>query len=200
MVIRTVIVGFLETNCYLLSGADSGDALVVDPGGDAEKILKAIAQKNLNVKAILLTHGHYDHTDAIKAVKEKHDVPILLHEQEADFMRIGAADRARYGEGSAKKYALLKDGDVIELAGFPLKVLFTPGHTPGGVCYLSGSTCVTGDTLFQDGVGRSDFPGGDEATLQKSIREKLMTLPDDTRIFPGHGPASTIGIERKYFA
>lgn len=199
MIIRTVIVGFLETNCYLLSGADSGDALVVDPGGDPGKILKAIEQKNLNVKAILLTHGHHDHTGAIDGVREKFKVPVLLHEQEADFMRVAAADRARFGESGEKKYALLKDGDVIDLAGLSVKVLFTPGHTPGGVCFLSGSTCVTGDTLFQDGVGRSDFPGGDEATLQSSIRQKLMTLPDDTRIFPGHGAASTIGIERKYF-
>lgn len=199
MIIRTVIVGFLETNCYLLSGGDGGDALVADPGADVEKILKAVEQKKLDIKGILLTHGHYDHTGAIEKIREKYNVPVILHELEADFMHIAEGDRCMYGSGEGKKYELLKDGDVINCADMSLKVIFTPGHTPGGVCFLSGATCITGDTLFQDGVGRSDFPGGDGATLQKSIREKLMTLPDDTRIFPGHGPASTIGIERKYF-
>lgn len=199
MFIRTVVVGFLETNCYLVSAGESGDAAVVDPGADAPKIMVALEQKNLTPRAILLTHGHYDHTGAIKELVEKFNIPILLHEKEADFMSISEAERARYGEDGGKKYQLLQDGDIIKIGDLELKTIATPGHTPGGVCFLSGSSCVTGDTLFQDGVGRSDFPGGDERVLQQSIREKLMTLPDDTRIFPGHGDASTIGIERKYF-
>ena len=199
MLIRTVVVGFLETNCYLISEKETGDAVVVDPGGDPEKIFSAIRTKNLNIKYIILTHGHHDHIGALHELRDKFRVPILLHRVEADFMNVPQKERGPFSAGNGDIFLVLEEGDEIPVGGGKLKVLHTPGHTPGGACFLNGKVCVTGDTLFCDGVGRTDFEGGSADALMSSIRDKLLVLPDDTKIFPGHGPSSTIGRERRYF-
>ncbi|MFA6448376.1 MAG: MBL fold metallo-hydrolase [bacterium] len=200
MNVYTIVVGMLQTNCYLaVSGTD---AVVIDPGAQGGKILKSIDNANLNVAYIMLTHGHFDHTRGLKEVRGALQVPILVHEKEADFMKLKAAERARYETGlKTPAFLELREGDEISFGTGRLKTLHTPGHTPGGACFLAAeeNVCFTGDTLFNDGVGRTDFPGGDARALADSIRSKLMTLPGEIKIYPGHGPSSTIGRERKYF-
>jgi hydroxyacylglutathione hydrolase len=190
----------LQTNCYLaVSGTD---AVVIDPGAQGGKILKSIDNMHLRVSYIILTHGHFDHTRGLKEVRGTLQVPILVHEKEADFMKLKTSERARFAPGlDSPAYLTLEDGDEIVFGASRLKTLATPGHTPGGASFLAvgENICFTGDTLFNDGVGRTDFPGGNARTLADSIRAKLMSLPDETKIYPGHGPSSTIGIERKYF-
>ena len=201
--VYTVVVGFLETNCYLATDDSGREAVVVDPGADAGRILKHIEKMKLHPNYILLTHGHHDHTGGVSDTQRALRVPVLLHEKEADFIRVPAAGRARFEQGApaAKPYLTLRDGDEIAFGAARLKTLFTPGHTPGGVCFLDAASgiALTGDTLFNDGVGRTDFPGGDARALDNSIRTKLLVLPDETAIYPGHGPSSTIGRERSCF-
>jgi len=199
MIVRTVVVGFLQTNCYLVSEDKTGEALIIDPGSDAGKIKKAIRQKELTPVKILLTHGHHDHTGAMRDLMNEYGIPVLLHEEEAKFMNIPKSEFSDHADEGDTVYRILHDGDEVELGSMKLKVLFTPGHTPGGVSYSANNTCFTGDTLFCDGVGRTDFEGGSQQQLMGSIRAKLMVLPGEVRIFPGHGPSSTIGRESRYF-
>lgn len=199
MRIIPVVVGYLETNSYLLVCEKTSEALLIDPGAEAEKIFEAAQEEKAEVKKILLTHGHHDHTGAMNDVRARWDAPVLLSSDEADFMGIPAGERQRCSGGADGVFQCIEDGDVIEQGSLELKVLFTPGHTPGGVCYLAGGVCFTGDTLFCDGVGRTDFAGGDSGKLLNSIKTKLLALPQDTVIYPGHGPHSTIGRESRYF-
>ena len=201
--IYPVVVGFLQTNCYLVADESGRDAVVIDPGAKSSAIMKNIDRMKLNPKYILLTHGHHDHTGGVADLKRELVVPVLLHEEESDFIRVAASDREPFDPAadSSKPYLTLRDEDEIVFGAARLKTLHTPGHTPGGVCFLEADAGVafTGDTLFNDGVGRTDFPGGSAQALDNSIRSKLLVLPDDTVIFPGHGPSSTIGRERRYF-
>ena len=202
MNVYTIVVGFLQTNCYLAVSAPGPEAVVIDPGAQGGRILKEIEKANLKIEYILLTHGHFDHTRGLKEVRRALNVPVLAHEKEAEFMKVKAAERARYEPGvRSPMFLTLREGDEIAFGPERLKALHTPGHTPGGACYLAagGDICFTGDTLFSDGVGRTDFAGGDARALDGAIRTKLLTLPDATRIYPGHGPASTIGREKRYF-
>ncbi len=199
MRIVPVVVGYLETNCYLVACEETSAALLIDPGAEAEKILAAVKEEKIEVKKILLTHGHHDHTGAMNDVRSRWNIPVLLSAAEADFINIPASETKRYTSEGPGVFQVVEDGDEVVQGSVSLRVLFTPGHTPGGVCYLSGDVCFTGDTLFCDGVGRTDFEGGDAGKLLSSIQSKLLTLPDDTTIYPGHGLHSTIGRERRYF-
>ena len=202
MNVYIVVVGMLETNCYLAVSDPGHEAVVIDPGAQGGRIMQSVEKMKLKVEYVLLTHGHHDHTGALSEVRQTLDVPVLLHEKEADYMKIKAAEQARYEPGKkSPAFLTLKDGDEIAFGAVRLKTLHTPGHTPGGACYLAAgeNICFTGDTLFNDGVGRTDFAGGDSRALSSSIRTKLMALPDGITIYPGHGPSSTIGRERKYF-
>jgi len=199
VILETLIVGPTQTNCYLIGCDTSKEAAIIDPGGDPDIIKKALEERGLSAKFIINTHGHADHIGA----NQYFNLPVYIHKEDADFLadpeknlssvfgwdlRLPKADR------------LLDEGDVIEIGGITLKVLHTPGHTPGGISLLTENIAFTGDTLFADGVGRTDFQYSDEAALFKAIKEKLLTLPDDTIIYPGHGPSSTIGRERAAFA
>lgn len=197
--IEKIVVGYLQTNCYIVVD-NRRDAVIIDPGGSPEQILAAIDRNSWRPQLILLTHGHSDHISGVEGVQSGWPVPILAHRLEVEFIGIPARRQKRYFTGASDTdYYILEDGDEIDMRGWSLEVIFTPGHTPGGVSYRLGGDVFTGDTLFMDGVGRTDFRGGDADALFKSISTRLLPLGDHVRIHPGHGPASTIGKEKDYF-
>jgi glyoxylase-like metal-dependent hydrolase (beta-lactamase superfamily II) len=189
--------------CYIVSCPDTKIAGIVDPGGDPDKILAAVSQAGVTVKYIIATHGHPDHVCANRAIKEATGAEIVMHKDDADFF--GKPEVSSYFsmlglEASPPTDVIVQDGDVIKLGNNELKVIHTPGHTPGGICLLNGKNLITGDTLFVGGLGRTDFPGGSQVELMDSIRKRLLVLPDDTVIWPGHGyggNCSTIGDEKR---
>ncbi|HOC92960.1 MAG TPA: MBL fold metallo-hydrolase [bacterium] len=199
MDVYTIVVGFLETNCYVATNG-GGDAVIIDPGANPDRILEFISKRSLRVSRVLLTHGHNDHIGGIESIMRALNPQVLLQEKEADFIGLPPAGRRRFDPADAAPgFALLKDGDEIPLGDIRIKAFHTPGHTPGGACFLADSVCFTGDTLFNDGVGRTDFEGGSHKSIIQSIKSKLLSLDDDVKIYPGHGPSSTIGRERRYF-
>ncbi len=188
MRIQTVPVGTLQTNCYLLSLDNREDAIVIDPGDEADKILAALEGKK--VAAVLLTHGHYDHTGALHAFA---DAPIYIHQMDSMMLTDGHYSIGNYmGDMQARPEATdyLKEGQALDLAGIKLLVLHTPGHTRGCVCFLTGEDLFTGDTLFDGDYGRTDLPGGSEEQMRASLR-RLLTL-HGCRFYPGHGPGNVI--------
>jgi glyoxylase-like metal-dependent hydrolase (beta-lactamase superfamily II) len=197
---KSVVVGALETNCYLVYCETTRACAVVDPGADHEQIFLAIAEDELKPVVLVNTHGHVDHTGANRDVKEHFGTPIAIHA--ADNPMLGKIQQLELSlflgaKDSPVADRLLKDGDTIKFGASALRVLHTPGHSPGSISLLGEGFVLSGDTLFNEGVGRTDLPGGSRPQLVKSIREKLMTLPDETLVFPGHGPHTTIGHERE---
>ncbi len=200
MKILQLEVGSLGTNCYILFCETTKKAVVIDPGGDAARIVAAINREGLSVEAIINTHGHADHVLANTKVKEATGAPLWIHAADADMLGSGARNLSAYmgaatSCGTADR--LLAEGDVLTVGDFTLKVLHTPGHTPGGISLLADNAVFVGDTLFAESIGRTDFPGGSYSQLIQSIKTKLMTLNDDFKAYPGHGPATTIGWERR---
>ena len=199
MVLIRLVVGPLQVNCFILADEKTKDAVVIDPGDDAGDILKVIKDKGLKVKYIVNTHGHFDHVGANKAVKEVTGAELLIHEGDAQMLASAPKQSRAFGLNTAASPPAdryVKHGDVISAGEISLKVLHTPGHSPGGISLLEQGMVFTGDALFAGSIGRSDLTGGDLMTLLGSIKTNLMTLPDDTKVFSGHGPASTIGEER----
>jgi len=203
MTLRSLVVGALETNAYLLVH-DSRDALLIDPGGDAEAILALLAREKANLRSIVLTHAHADHIGAAAAVQRATGAPILLHEADAALLADPMLSLAAWTGADTEGLRVgrhLGHGDHVEISPADprdaLRVLHTPGHTPGGISLLGDGVVFTGDTLFAQGVGRTDFPGGSADDLFASIREQLLTLPEATVVYPGHGPRTTIGDEKR---
>ena len=206
------IVGPVCTNCYLLVNHKTGELLVVDPGDQAQLIEKQIEKTGAKPVAILLTHGHFDHIGGCEELKAAADAyagehgenPVKIYAGEAekkfllDTKSNLSKDMGRPVTVTADVY--LKDGEELDLDGIRIKVLATPGHTAGGVSYYfpEGGFLICGDTLFQESVGRTDFPTGSMSTLVRSVKEKLFTLPEETVVYPGHGDSTTIGHEKKY--
>ncbi len=200
--IKTLVLGIVQNNCYIVGKPDSNEVVVIDPGDNANRIYKYLTENDLECKAILLTHGHFDHITAAPELKRLTDAPIYAHEEEADLLGDPELNvSAHMGGGiSLRPDVAVRDNDMLELAGLTWKVIHTPGHTGGGVCYFleEYKMVFSGDTLFYESVGRTDFPTGSHRILIESIQNRLMSLPDDTEVYPGHGRPTTIGHERVF--
>lgn len=200
MIVATLPVGPLETNCYLVGCEATRLGAVIDPGGDAPEILSAIERRQLTLKYILLTHAHFDHIGGVADLVEATHAPVALHPGDLPILRTkgGAAMFGIFVRPSPEPDMALAEGQVIEIGTIKLSVLHTPGHTPGHVTFHEPTTraAFDGDVLFMQGIGRTDFPGSSYQQLLDSIRNKLFTLPDDTTLYPGHGPATTVGDEK----
>lgn len=200
MKIEQYCVGQVGTNCYFAVNEDTKELLVIDPGDSAQMLAGKIRQKNLKPAAVLLTHGHFDHAMAAQELAELFDVKIYAHEAEKNTLeQPGLNVSAMIGRrDSYHADVYVKDKEVLNLAGMEILVLHTPGHTEGGCCYYLEKERVlfSGDTLFCQSVGRTDFPGGSMKKIVRSIKEKLLVLPDEVRVYPGHMDLTTIGMER----
>ena len=201
MIIKDLVVGPIMANCFIVACEDTRAAVVIDPGADADKILMALAQLKLTVKYILNTHGHFDHVSANKRMKDATGAEILIHALDAPMLSCLSASAAAWGmsaEDSPAPDRTLADGDTVAFGNITLKVIHTPGHTPGGISFSTDGHVFVGDTLFAGSIGRTDFPGGNHETLISSIRNKLFLLDDAVQVFTGHGPETSIGQEKRF--
>jgi hydroxyacylglutathione hydrolase len=191
-------VGPLDNNLYLLTAASGTEAIVVDPSLESEHVLAEISRRGLDVKRILITHAHIDHIHAVKRFHESTGAPVWVHAADRPLYERGAEQAAGIGlswEGSAPIAHAIEDGEEAGLPGIELRAIHTPGHSPGSVTFVTSEGLIAGDVLFRGSVGRTDLPGGDWPTLVRSIRERLFRFPGETRVYPGHGPETTIGLE-----
>ena len=206
------VVGMLETNCWVLHREGEQKAVVVDPGDAGEALAEAIARQGLQIAAIVLTHAHFDHIGGVREIKKAASAPLYLCERENRLDHDpGLNLSAMYHRpATVQPDVWLRDGEEVSIAGMRVRCIWTPGHTEGSCCYYleetgeeeSGAACppilLSGDTLFRCSVGRTDFPTGSEEALARSIREKLYTLREETRVFPGHGDVTSIGYEKQH--
>ncbi|MDI9567594.1 MAG: MBL fold metallo-hydrolase [Bacillota bacterium] len=200
MEIKVYVLGELATNCYLVICRDSKEAIVIDPGGDPAPVLDELEREGLKLRYIINTHGHMDHIEGNQSLQEATGAPILIHKEDAGMLTSPAQNLSLFVGPelvSPPPGRLLADGDEISWGKQSLRVLHTPGHTPGSISLAGGGVVFSGDTLFARSVGRTDFPGGSMGKLLVGIREKLLALPPETRVLPGHGPETTIGVERE---
>jgi glyoxylase-like metal-dependent hydrolase (beta-lactamase superfamily II) len=201
MIIRKTQVGMTQTNCYIVGCEETQQGVVIDPGGEGERILREVERSELTIRYVLITHAHFDHIGASAAVVEATGAQLALHPEDKPLLESGGG-ASRWGlnfEPSPPPDIELADGDVIKAGTLRFQVLHTPGHSPGGVTFYEANQGVAfdGDLLFENGVGRTDLPGGDRRTLMHSIKEVLFKLPDETVIYSGHGPKTTIGQEKR---
>lgn len=203
IIVEKYQLGMVRTNCYLIYNDETSEVIIVDPADNAKMIEQLIEEKNLNLQAILLTHGHFDHILAANELRDTYQVPIVAHEAENQILADPSLNLS-IGMGGepciVKADRFVKDGEVLDLLHTDVKVLHTPGHTAGGVCYLfiKEKLMLSGDTLFEESVGRTDFPTGSMSTLVHSIKEKLMVLEDEIIVYPGHEGETSIIHERNF--
>jgi hydroxyacylglutathione hydrolase len=201
MLVKTLAVGALATNCYIVGCEKTKEAAVIDPGDEADRILAAVRAAGLKVTHVLLTHAHFDHIGAADEVARASNAPLALHPDDLPLLQAGGG-APFFGlqlPSIPDTVASLAAGQEIGVGELTLRVLHTPGHSPGHVTFYipAEGALFDGDVLFAEGIGRADMPGGNFAVLMRSIGEQLMTLPDETVVYPGHGPATTIGHERR---
>ena len=202
MKIEKFVLGSLGTNCYLIENEETKELVIVDPATCPDYLISHAKSNDYTPKAILLTHGHFDHVMGIEGWVKEFDIPVYLHEEEKKVLEqpelnLSSAFGTSYSYNNAQT---LKDGQILDVAGFSFRVIHTPGHTYGGCCYYceEESVLISGDTLFCRSVGRSDFPTGSMATLARSIKEKLFCLPEDVKVYPGHEGMTSIAEEKMY--
>lgn len=194
MLVKKTVLGVYQENAYIIVDETTRDALIIDPGDEGESLVRYLESMKINLKAILLTHGHVDHVGAVDAVRDAFSVPVYISEIDMKFieqrkMAFGKMRRADF---------FLKEGDEFTFAGKKVDIIETPGHSRGSLSYYVDGLLFSGDVLFQNSVGRTDLPGGNMEELLYSIKEKLMKLPGETRVFPGHGPETTLAMEKAF--
>ncbi len=199
MIIKKLEVGPIMANCFILGCENTKEAVVIDPGDDADRILMELAKSELKVKYLINTHGHFDHVGANKRMKETTGAELAIHQDDEPMLNELSSNALMFGlsaENSPPADIVLKDGDEISFGEITLKVIHTPGHSRGGICLYTPGHLFAGDTLFAGSIGRTDLPGGDYDTLISSIKEKLLHLDEKTMVYTGHGPETTIGNEK----
>ncbi|MEN2974010.1 MAG: MBL fold metallo-hydrolase [Candidatus Caldarchaeales archaeon] len=202
LIVERILVGPLMSNSYLVFDPVYREGVLVDAGDEAEKILKSIDRNRIEVKAIYATHGHFDHVMAVRELKEYLGCKFYIHRDDVPILNRSVIDYKEIVGGEVdeppRPDGYVEDGYMINIGSNKIKTLHTPGHTAGSVSYVLDEAVFTGDTLFAGGIGRHDLPGGSLEILLKSLREKILTLPDDYSVYPGHGPSTTIGVEKLY--
>jgi glyoxylase-like metal-dependent hydrolase (beta-lactamase superfamily II) len=204
MIVKALVVGPFASNCFIVGSEKTKEGMVIDPGADVKNILNTVRDLGLSVVLIVATHNHIDHVGALRSLKDATGAEYAVHEADskeampAMFNRMMGLMLGSSLRAPPKPDRLLQDGDVIQIGDLRFEVLHTPGHSPGGISLLGNGVVFSGDTLFNLGIGRTDLAGGDYARLIESIVAKLMVLPDSTIVYPGHGPETTIGTERKW--
>ncbi|MCK4365971.1 MAG: MBL fold metallo-hydrolase [Thermoplasmatales archaeon] len=201
--VEPLIVGPLMSNCYIVWDEKKKQGVIIDPGDDPQDILDRVKELGITIKYILATHGHFDHVGGVALLRQNLNAEFLAHEKDFFFIEDGKNAANRWNvdiEQPPRPDRFIKEGDKIKFGEFELEVLHTPGHSPGGVSFLYDRMLFGGDTLFQGSIGRTDFRQGSFEVLSNSIKKRLYTLPDDTIVYTGHGPVTTIGDEKKYNA
>jgi len=202
LVVRQAVVGPFAENTWLVADSATGEAMVLDPGGENARVRALVEPGDLRIGSVVATHGHVDHIAGAEELTRELEVPFRIHAGDDPFVRALPSQAAGLGFGLIRSPTVaspLVDGDTVRVGGHEARVIHTPGHSPGSVClwFSADRVLFTGDTLFRGSVGRTDLPGGDPGSLVRSIRERLFPLGDDVRFFPGHGPGGTIGDERR---
>ncbi len=200
MIIKSIAVGPLQANCIIVADETSRKAIVVDPGDESDRIAGIINELGLTVEVIVCTHGHFDHIAAAGDLKNQTGARVAIHRDDVAIYHAAKDMAAFWGhamDAPPEPDILLSEGDKLTIGDLNFSVLHTPGHSPGGICLYEDHTVIAGDTLFKGSVGRTDFFGGDINKLKQSF-QRLMTLPEETKVLPGHGPATTIGHEKKF--
>lgn len=201
MIFERITAGIYATNCYVIGCENTKQGVIVDPGGDAQRIMQTVAKNGLDIKYIILTHGHFDHIGALQEVKAQTNAPVAIHTADAHMLQDPGQSLAALtgqNQGAMNADILLRDRSILEVGDLSLEILHTPGHTAGGICIKIGrDVLISGDTLFEGSIGRTDLPSGDYDSLINSIKTKLMVLEEGTKVYPGHGGATTIAGEKK---
>ncbi len=198
MILKTIVVGQLMENTYIIAAGDTKECVIIDPGDEGDRILYEANGLGLTVKLIINTHGHSDHTGAVESIRDATGATYGIHRGDVHMLRSSVLKIHSGNHSIVGPDRLVEDGDILHVGGIELNVITTPGHTQGSVCYYikNKGALFTGDTLLNGSIGRSDMPGGNSKQLMYSIMNRLMLLPVDTQVYPGHGPGSTIGHEK----
>ncbi len=201
MIIKNVVVGPLEVNCYIIGCEDTKEAAIIDPGDNADEIISTIEKEGLKPKFIINTHAHFDHVGGVKAIQDHFKIDFFLHKEDLFLVDNASEQATAFGLKPISKPEVNKyvnNGEIISLGSKSITVIHTPGHSPGCVCYSVDNNVFVGDTLFAGSIGRTDLPGGSYETLINSIKESLFPLGDNTIVYPGHGPSTTIKNEKEH--
>jgi len=199
MKFKRLSLGVYQANCYILHDEKTNETAVIDPGGGFSEIRRYIEANRLKIKYIILTHGHGDHIGALRELKDYTDAIVCIHREDQEMLkssRINLTVFMGYPDISMEADRLLEDGDILELGDIKLNIIHTPGHSRGGICVYCEDSLFSGDTLFTGSIGRTDLNGGSYDEIIASIKDKLLILPDNTAVYPGHGPSSAISIEK----